>query len=505
MRKLAAVCWLWVAVACREVVLRNEADAAALEVPSPSPARIETQYGPVLGVSADSSRVFRSIPYARAPVGALRFASPEPPEPWQEPPAGEPVACPQLGAEGALVGTEDCLQLDVWTPLQARSRPLPAMVWIHGGGFTAGSGYLADALLPARDVLVVAINYRLGALGFLAHPALNEESAGSSGNYAIEDQRFALEWVRDNIAAFGGDPARVTIFGESAGGSAVCAHLWSPRSAGLFHRAILQSGALCGRQSRTLAQGEAQGERLAEAVGCSGAPDVADCLRALDPAVLLSALQVRTPTSEGAVWGPVVDGQVFERDLPQALAEGDFNRVPTIVGSNAQEGLGFLPGLEALTAEEYAERVRSSPFYGEHADALLAAYPAADFATPQLALAALIGHRVFNCPARRTARAIAAAGERAYLYLFAQAPAFHAGELAYLFGVGFSPSEQRISAAIKDYWTRFAATGDPNLAALPQWPRYEAEADPHLVIADPIHADSGLLGRECDVWDQFEP
>jgi para-nitrobenzyl esterase len=191
--------------------------------------------------------------------------------------------------------------------------------------------------------------------------------------------------------------------------------------------------------------------------------------------------------------------------LPQALADGAFNRVPTIVGANAQEGIGFLAGLEALTEQEYAARVTDSPFFGEHADTLLATYPAADFASPQLALGALIGHRIFNCPARRTARAIAAAGERAFLYYFAQPPAYHASELAFLFGVGFSPSDQRVSAAIKDYWTRFAATGDPNLPPLPDWPSYDAAADPHLVIADPIHADSGVLQRECDVWDEFEP
>lgn len=468
------------------------------------PLLVHTRSGPVAGVATPAARVFRGIPYAAPPVGPLRFAAPRPPEPWTTPPPGVPTTCPQLGTPAGLT-SEDCLTLDVWTPLSVPSEPLPVMVWIHGGSFTAGSGFLADAGLPTRGVIVVAINYRLGALGFLGHPALSAEGGGSSGNYAIEDQRLALEWVRDNAAAFGGDPQRVTIFGESAGGSAICAHLWSPRSTGLFQRAILQSGALCGRASRTLAQAEEQGERLAAVVGCSGAGEaVLACLRDKPADALLAALAQRSLLDDGAYWGPVVDGTNFDRPLPEALMSGAFNRVPTLIGSNANEGLAFLFGLETLSAEDYAARVHASPFFGEHAEALLALYPAADYPTPQLALAALVGHRVFNCPARRTARAIAATGTPVYEYLFAYGAALHAEELGYLFTSVPSPGEPRIADALKDYWARFAATGDPNGEGDPRWPRYEAAGDLQLVFGAAIAEESALFMRECDGWDQFE-
>ena len=459
-----------------------------------------TAYGPVRGVNAGSSRVFRGVRYAAAPVGPLRFARAQPPQPWTEPPPALPTVCPQFGADGGVFGNEDCLTLDVWVPLQSPAKPLPVMVWIHGGGFTAGSGFLNDAALPSRGVIVVAINYRLAALGFLAHPALGADS----GNAAIDDQRFALQWVRDNVAAFGGDPQRVTIFGESAGGSAICAQLWSPLSAGLFSRAIMQSGALCGRQSRTLAEGEAQGERLATALGCDAAGDVLACLRDQPLGALLSALPVRTLLVDGASWGPVVDGTVFTHDLPAALAQGAFNHVPMLVGSNAHEGLAFTAGLESLTAEQYEAQVRDSPFFGAHADELLAAYPAADYDSPQLALAALVGERVFNCPARRTVRALEAAGSDSYLYLFDYPPALHAGELGYLFGSGLAGDDQRVAGELQDLWTSFATGGEPSGDGLPTWPRYSAAQDQHLVIGAAPAIDAHLFARTCDVWDAFE-
>jgi len=480
--------------------------AGAAAAPAPAqgvlgPLFVETKYGQVAAIVASDKRVFRSIRYAAPPIGELRFAPPRAPEPWQRALLTEPLACPQLGADGQLLGVEDCLQLDVWTPRERPREPLPVMVWIHGGGFTAGSGALVDTRLPARGVILVTINYRLGALGFLAHPALGADS----GNAAILDQRFALQWVRDNIAAFDGDPERVTIFGESAGGSAVCAQLWSPASAGLFHGAIMQSGALCGRQSRSLAEGEAQGERLAMAVGCAGESDVLACLRARPPAMLLSALPVRTVLVEGASWGPVVDGRVFAQDLPAALAAGAFARVPLIIGSNAHEGDGFVLGLEGLSAEGYAEQVRRSPFFGAHADALLAAYPVADYPTPQLALAALVGERVFGCPARRTVRAFAAAGVASYLYFYDFAPAWHASELGVLFTPGPSEPEQRVSALINDAWARFATSGDPGGEGSAAWPRYSQASDEHIALNDPPRRGARLLESRCDVWDQLEP
>ncbi len=271
------------------------------------PLLVETQSGPVRGLAADSSRVFRAIRYAAPPVGPLRFAAPQPPEPWEQAPEPELNACPQRGVEG-LIGAEDCLMLEVWTPLHETATPLPVMVWIHGGGYTAGSGYLTDGMLPTREVVLVSINYRLGPLGFLAHPDLSAEGGGTSGNYGIQDQQLALQWVQDNVSAFGGDPEQVTIFGESAGGSAVGAHIWSSRSTGLFHRAIMQSGTGFRRQPRTLDDAEAQGERLVEALSCDADVSAVECLREVPLETLFNALSV-------ASWRPSFDGVVFERDL----------------------------------------------------------------------------------------------------------------------------------------------------------------------------------------------
>jgi para-nitrobenzyl esterase len=516
--RLALGCLLVAACACGDDGAGSATDGQATAAPPPpaaaaaqdagqaaakerlGPLQVQTAYGPVSAIVASNTRVFRAVRYAAPPVGELRFAPPRAPEPWLRPLLTEPTSCPQLSAGGAF-GVEDCLLLDVWTPRAAPAEPLPVMVWIHGGGFTAGSGFLASTQLPARGAIVVAINYRLGPLGFLAHRALGADS----GNAAILDQRFALQWVRDNIAAFGGDPQRVTIFGESAGGSAVCAQLWSPGSAGLFHGAIMQSGALCGRQSRTLAEGEAQGERLAMAVGCAGESDVLACLRAQPVESLLAALPLRTVLVDGASWGPVVDGVVFARDLPAALAAGELAHVPVIVGSNAHEGDAFVLGLEALSAEDYAAQVRASPFVGEHAEALLAAYRVENYATPQLALAALVGERVFNCPARRTVRAFAAAGVPAYLYLYDYGQAWHASELGVLFAPAPEPAEERVSATMNDAWARFAATGDPNGSARggAAWPRYQAASDTHTIVSDPPGQGSRLFEAHCDLLDQL--
>lgn len=458
--------------------------------------QIQTVYGPVRGMVSDSSRVFRGIPYAAAPVGPLRFAPPQSPEPWEKPLPAEPTLCPQLGLDGVIYGDEDCLTLDLWTPLKSPTSPLPVMVWIHGGGFVMGSGYLADAMLPTRNVVIVAINYRLGVLGFLAHPEFTKEGDGTSGNYGFEDQIFALEWVRDNVSAFGGDPDQVTIFGESAGGSAVGSHLGSWRSAGLFQQAIMQSGNSFGRKKATLSESETQGQHLASAVSCNTDPNVVECLRKLPMETFFEVETLQVETS----LRPNFDGTIFKCDFLEALEKGDFNQVPVIIGSNMNEGLGFVQDQANITEEQYAAIVKS--LYGEDSSDILSIYPVTKYGTPQLALAALQGHRSFNCSARRGARALSKAGSDVYLYYYSHGLAFHASELELLFGIGALPSDQKVSAAMKDYWTQFARTGDPNGGELPEWPRYDASSDRHLNLADPITVDSLLLHRECDFWDK---
>ena len=472
----------------------SKENASAQGTTDEVPLLVQTRYGPVRGMTADSSRVFRGIRYAAAPVGPLRFAAPQPPEPWKEAPEPMPTACPQYDFDvmDSLFGTEDCLTLDVWTPLYKSARQLPVMVWIHGGGFTSGSGYLYDALLPTRDVVVVAINYRLGPLGFLAHPDLTAEGGGTSGNYEIQDQQLALQWVRDNISAFGGDPKIVTIFGESAGGASVGAHLVSVRSKGLFHRAIMESGTMIGRQSSTLAQAEAQGVLFAQAVSCHTAPSVTECLRQLPVESVLNALPA-------ASFRPSVDGIVFERPALETISDGSYNRVPTMLGSNSDEALASLEDRTNMTEDQYVAYINDS--YSAYSKEILSTYPVAKHGTAQLALAAVLGNRSFNCPARRTARALAQAGSDVYLYYFAQGIAYHAAELSYLFGVGLSPSEQKVSSAMKDYWTEFAKKGDPNVSTQPDWPRYQMDTEESVTIADPISVNARLLAEECDMWD----
>ncbi|MBN1653180.1 MAG: carboxylesterase family protein [Deltaproteobacteria bacterium] len=494
---LVALCLLNWASCSKTECPREEQDAAVGEESfAEIPLLVETEYGPVRGVIGDSSRIFRGIAYAAPPVGALRFAAPQPPKKWSEPPEPVPTLCPQFSEEvvTGIIGDEACLTLDVWTPIKAPDGLLPVMVWIHGGGYTAGSGYLAEAFLPTRDVIVVAVNYRLGVLGFLAHPALTEEGGGTSGNYGIEDQRFALEWVRDNIEAFGGDPDNVTIFGESAGGAAVASQLWSSRSAGLFHRAIMQSGNLFGRGVKTLEDAEAQGERLAAALACDTEPDVVDCLRSLSFDQLLNAPIV-------ASYRPCFDGVVFEKEFLTAIKNREINLVPTMVGSNSLEGLGFVLDLVDMTEEQYIDRIETT--YPENADELLSLYPVSKYITPQYAYSAMMSHGSFNCSCRRAARALTEAGADVYLYYYSWGWAFHAAELALLFGVGAFPEEQVVSSALKDYWTQFAKTGNPNGGELPQWPRFETESESYMNIGFSIEAGSGFLRDECDFWDEL--
>src|SRR5690349_6433505 len=296
--------------------------------------------GPVAGVVTPAMLEFLGIPYAEAPVGDLRWAPPEPHAPWTTPldasTFGSP--CPQTpSAFGIPSSTEDCLFLNVYVPHRKTvperdlKRKRPVMVWIHGGAFQVGSAgnYDPTKLVTAGDVIVVSINYRLGALGFLAHPALSAESpAGISGNYGILDQQLALRWVQDNIAGFGGDPKRVTIFGESAGGISVHTQLASPLAAGLFRRAIVQSGAVFAQP--TLQAAEALGQHSADALGCSD--QTAACLRALSVDDVLANQPSGLQTTS-----PVIDGVVLPLPLRDAFQNGAFNRVPVMQGSNHDE------------------------------------------------------------------------------------------------------------------------------------------------------------------------
>ncbi|HZR80104.1 MAG TPA: carboxylesterase family protein [Candidatus Binatia bacterium] len=475
--------------------------------------------GMVQGEVVGGTRRFLGIPFAAPPVADLRWRPPAPPAPWTDTLAATAFgsSCPQRPSTlGTPSENEDCLYLNVWTPDPAPAEPLPVMVWFHGGGNEFGSagddvplglgGKIFDGriLSETRAVVVVTTNYRLGKLGFFAHPALAAEDPDHpfAGNQGLLDQRAALAWVRDNVAAFGGDPDDVTIFGESAGSVDVCLHMVSPGSGGLFHRAISESGGCTTRQD-TPAEAAAQAEQIAAVVGCAGAADELACLRRARVGALLDS---------GVAVGPVVDGD-FLPDQPRALfAARRFADVPYVIGANADEGTIFFLGVAPVrTEDEYVVALRER--YGERADEIAAVYPAASFATPQDALVRVVGDSGLVCGTYDSARRAAAAGATVYLYNFArwvQIPALqpldlralHGAEIAYVFG---SPppatdDDRALVDAIQGYWTRLASTGDPNGDGAVRWPTYDDATDLRLNLDVDISAVSGFRRRECEYW-----
>ncbi len=480
---------------------------------------IELADGPVQGEIVGGTRRFLGIPYAAPPVGPLRWRPPQPPAPWTEPLPATAFgsACPQRPSTlGTPSENEDCLYLNVWTPDPAPAEPLPVMVWFHGGGNEFGSagdeiplglgGLIFDGriLSERHDVVVVTINYRLGKLGFFAHPALAAEDPSwpYAGNQGLLDQRAALEWVRDNVLAFGGDPGRVTIFGESAGSVDVCLHLASPASRGLFHRAISESGGCTTRQDGA-AYGAEKARRIAEVVGCAGAADELACLREAPVGALLDS---------GVDVGPVVDGG-FLPDQPRALfAAGDVANVPYLIGSNADEGTIFFLGVPPVRSEaEYLDALRAR--YGDRAEEIAQVYPASSFPTPQDALVRIVGDAGLVCGTSDSARRAADAGLEVYLYNFArwvQIPelqpldlrALHGAEIAYVFGSPPppTPEDAALADAIQGYWTRLARTGDPNGPGAVPWPLHTAATDERLQLDVPITVVRGFRRAECDYW-----
>jgi para-nitrobenzyl esterase len=452
-----------------------------------APVRIEG--GRIRGeATADGRLLFRGVPYAAAPVDALRFRPPAPVKRWVGVRDGTRSApsCAQLddgwNKANADFSAEDCLYLEVGTAALAPTRPMPVMVWIHGGSNKAGggAGMIASSIVR-QNVVLVSINYRLGPLGFMAHSSLTAEGGGASGNYGLMDQQAALRWVQRNIAAFGGDPTNVTIFGESAGAQDVGLQQLSPGAKGLFHKAIEESGtAGFGFPPRDLAASEAIGEQVAAGAGKAGA-SAAD-LRALPARALLEAArQVKVPDlpDPGTVWLQVtVDGRVITEEPAKTLARGGGNRVPLILGTNAQE-IGF----SSTAAEARAAVVRS---FGAKAPAALRVYrldgngegPPPDPVLGSIGMQ-VATDLVFGCPADVVADAREKAGVPVWQYLFryggeADHPVAHASEIRYVIG---RPGEEGVPAdapPMQAHWVQFARTGDPNGAGLAAWPRYGA-------------------------------
>ncbi|MBI5503633.1 MAG: carboxylesterase family protein [Deltaproteobacteria bacterium] len=510
------------------IVLMAIAGFASLSQSADDQTLIHLSDGDVQGQLNDASREFLGIPFAAPPVGELRWRPPVPVTPWSGVVGATTFspACPQqAGNSGTDSENEDCLYLNVWTPQATQTAPRAVMVWIHGGGNVTGStgdgipfpdydGHFYDGHLLAeeRNVVVVSLNYRLGVFGFFAHPDLASENLAYpyGGNQGLLDQVAALEWVRDNIAAFGGDPGNVTIFGESAGSIDVCVHQVSPLSRGLFHRAISQSGG-CTTLQRTAAEGAATAQGFAAAEGCSG-PDELGCLRALPAATVLADAQPLVATPGASQLGIVVDGG-FLPDQPRTLFDsGEYAKVPYVLGFNSDEGTVFLLSTPPVTTEaEYVAALEAQ--LGVFAADVVAAYPAGDFASPQDALASVVGDAFLVCPTYDVARRSAAGRARTYLYNFARETpipvaqvlglgAFHGAEIPYVFGsISFTgPSDAGLGRRIREYWSRFAERGRPRARQAVGWPRYKDRSDRILRVNIQLNVVKGLRRDKCEMW-----
>ncbi len=459
------------------------------------PEPIHTEAGLVTGVAggAPEVRVFKGIPYAAPPLGDLRWRAPEPATKWSGVRAADKfaAACMQtpypMGSPYRVLDeektSEDCLYLNIWTAAQSAKERRPVMFWIHGGGLTRGSGSTAaydGTRFATHGVVVVTVNYRLGVFGYLAHPELTRESAHkSSGNYGFLDQLAALEWVRRNIAAFGGDAAQITIAGESAGSWSVNALEASPLAKGMFARAIGESGALFSKLP-TLEEAEKTGVRFAQSVGAANLTE----LRATPAAELLA----KDGTASATVGGWFLPAQVAA-----IFGAGKQNDAPALIGWNANEGSVFVPA--QVNPENFKALARFR--FGKDAEEYLKLYPAATAEEAHASSLAAFRDEVFGWEMRTWARLQTESGKApAYLYYFSKKPpgpfgermgSFHASEIQYVFGTlgpAATDEDRKLSAQMGDYWTNFIASGNPNGMGLPDWPKYDAKTDEAMNLGD---------------------
>lgn len=488
---------------------------------------VRTESGLVSGAGKEIVS-FKGIPFAAAPVEDLRWRPPHPRPPWEgvrQATAFGP-ACPQ-DATLIEVGpqAEDCLVLNIWTPAKTARDRLPVMVSIHGGGFFIGAGSLSaynGEALARQGVVVVTINYRLGVFGFLAHPELSRESPRRvSGNYGLLDQVAALEWVKRNIAAFGGDPKRVTIFGESAGGSSVCFLMISPLARGLFQRAISQSAARIYTPTTHLRE-RWYGRTAAEEMGARLGPIATLRTKPAQELVKLSYVRPSALMDDGTGFWPVVDGWVIPDDPDVLYESGRFNKAAFLAGTNADEGALFTmsrPIKDLPALKDYAEKR-----YGSLD--LLSAYPAASDADVPAVVSRMLTDTMFLYSTHASVRAVARR-QPAYWYYFTRvsglgkmmrAGATHGSEIGYTFGdlsksmlddtaLGdmfkkrtglYDETDHALAKTMSAVWVQFAKTGNPNGPGLPAWPRYRAASDQYLEFGDKIEVKSHLHADQLD-------
>lgn len=487
--------------------------AFASTAPAQAPKPVHTQAGLVQGRAEDGLTVYKGIPFAAPPVGDLRWRAPQPLAPWMGVKQADkfapaciqsPVVMPALGMESYPVN-EDCLYLNVWTPAKSPKEKLAVMVWIYGGGFSIGSTSLATydgTNLAKKGVVLVSVAYRLGPLGFLADPELTAEQGGHSGNYGLLDQIAGLQWVKRNIAAFGGDPHRVTIFGESVGGISVSMLAASPLAKGLFQGAISESGGSFGPPRLANEGGETVPPlSVAERSGAAfftklGVSSLADARKLSADAILKAG----PPGMGGGFW-PNFDGYVLLGDQYKLYEEGKYNDTPVLIGTNSDEGALFVP---STTAAAYLASVDSG--YGEYADKILAAYPAGSETEALRSARDLARDSTFGWHTWAWASLQAKTGKgNVFVYYFSHRPPYpdlpqfkswgaaHGGEIAYVFEnfpKSQTPSEadKELSDQMSSYWVNFAKTGDPNGAGLPVWPAFTDANQQAVNLNDPSHA-----------------
>lgn len=462
-------------------------------------------------------RVFRGVPYAAPPVGDRRWRPPAPAAPWTgvRDAAAYGASCAQLG-NGGRHSSEDCLYLNIWTPASSSGDLLPVMVWVHGGWFASGSGssrtYRGEQL-ARHGVVAVTFNYRLGAFGFMAHPALSaEDEADTSGNYGLLDMIAALRWIRENISAFGGDPDCVTLFGQSAGGSAVTSLMSTPRTSQLFHRAIAQStgtALIWPRHLRERCHGlepaEEIGVRHAMYLGIESGRDAAAQLRAK------SADEIAALPDPEFQFRPNVDRAILPEAPRGAFLAGRQHAVPLITGANANEGSMFVPERPDATPQWYFETLRK--LFGDRADDVRDRYPAETPAEIHEALVRVRTDWRFITGARVLAKRHSAVSQT-FLYYFTASihtlngrkfGTHHGAEMPFVFGTHGSedPETARISETMMRYWVAFARTGDPNQPDLPAWPAYNADRDPWLEIGSTIAVRESVRRENLDLFEQL--
>ncbi len=485
------------------------------------------EQGPVKGAIDGETLAFKAIPYAAPPTGALRWHPPTAPAAWQGTRDGTNYGamCPQL--IGKMVeGNEDCLFVNVWRPLRKPVKPLPVMVWLTGGGNHVYSGagtpgfgkvvYNGKALVP-HDVIVVTYNLRLGVLGFLAHPVLDDERAEKiSGNYGSLDQVAMLQWIHRNITAFGGDPDRVFLFGTSAGGGNICALLSSPLTKGLIHGVSMQSSVPTGCELPTLADAEnGTGRDVVNKVGCADKADIAACLREKTVTELVTALP-GTFTVLPRIYGPNIDGVVFPGQPIERIRRRLTPAVPVIIGNTADETMQFINSLGPVTNDASFSAAVARVFGIAMRDRIVEHYRLASYATPRAALVQVTTDALFTCQSRRVARTFAATQQApVYRYLFSHTlkkdpvqkalGAIHTVEHPFLFNWegAYIPTDtdREIQRQMVEYWTRMAIGGDPNQPGTPFWSAAGPNGDVYLDIGAATESKNGAAAAQCDFWD----